>query len=99
MANDERSRREFLKQALLAGTALAAPLAVCAKPQAVAGKRGDKLNLAVIGVAGRGGSNLNGVAGENIVALCDVDRNRLAGAAKRFRSAKTYENLDRKSVV
>ena len=38
----------------------------------------------------RGGSNLGGVSGENIVALCDIDENNLAGAAKRFPKAKTY---------
>ena len=96
MSDVERSRREFLKQALVAGTAVAAPsLLVSSETQASfrSKKKGDKLNLAVIGVAGRGGANLNGVSGENIVALCDIDRNRLAAAAKRFPSAKTYENF------
>ncbi len=32
----------------------------------------EKLNIAVIGVGGRGASNLGGVSSENIVALCDV---------------------------
>lgn len=52
----------------------------------------NKLNIAVIGVAGRGGANLGGVAKENIVALCDVDSNKLAGALKRFPKAKTYKD-------
>ena len=91
--HDERSRREFLKQALIAGTSLAAaPLAAREQSQAAEPKRKEKLNLAVIGVAARGGANLNGVAGENIVALCDVDRKHLSAAAARFPSAKTYEN-------
>jgi len=49
-----------------------------------------KLNVAVIGVAGRGGDNLGGVKGENIVALCDVNGKNLAGAAAQFPQAKTY---------
>ena len=51
----------------------------------------DKLNVGVAGVAGRGGGNMGAVArSENIVALCDVDERKLAGAAKRFPKAKTY---------
>ena len=49
-----------------------------------------KLNIGVVGVAGRGAGNLNGVKGENIVALCDVDAGKLAGAAKHFPRAKRY---------
>ena len=33
----------------------------------------DKLNIAGIGIGGKGRGNLRGMAGENIVALCDVD--------------------------
>lgn len=92
--HEERSRREFLKQALIAGTSVAAePLVVGAKLQAAVETRKDKLNLAVIGVAGRGGANLSAVSGENIVALCDIDRHRLAAAAASFPSAKKYENF------
>lgn len=36
----------------------------------------EKLDIACIGAGGRGGGNINGVAGENIVALCEVDRHR-----------------------
>jgi len=34
----------------------------------------DKLNIAGIGVGGRGGGVLKGLANENIVALCDVEQ-------------------------
>jgi predicted dehydrogenase len=60
-----------------------------AEPQSPA----NKLNLGVIGVAGRGGENLMGVAGENIVALCDVDKIRLGAAAQRFPGAKTFADF------
>ncbi|MFQ5733366.1 MAG: Gfo/Idh/MocA family protein [Planctomycetaceae bacterium] len=92
MTHDEQSRREFLQRALLAGTAVAAPAVFSQPSKAAAPKRGSKLNLGVIGVAGRGGANLNGVSGENIVALCDIDRRRLKAAAARFPKAKTYED-------
>src|SRR5687767_2241346 len=62
----------------------------------------DKLNIGVIGVAGRGGENLNGVASQNIVALCDVDDRNLAKAAAKFPSAKTYSDfrhlIDQKDI-
>ena len=34
----------------------------------------DKLNIAGIGVGGKGNTNLNNMKSENIVALCDIDR-------------------------
>jgi len=40
----------------------------------------DRLNVAVIGVGGRGEANLKGMKGQNVVALCDVDEAR-AGKA------------------
>ncbi len=39
----------------------------------------EKLNIAGIGIGGRGADDVNGVAGENIVALCDVDEKRGGG--------------------
>ena len=39
----------------------------------------SKLNIAAIGVGGRGKADLNGVKSENIVALCDVNKKNLAG--------------------
>jgi len=50
----------------------------------------EKLNIAIIGASGRGAANLAGVASENIVALCDVDEKRAAGAFTRFPKAKKY---------
>src|SRR5512142_1309144 len=62
----------------------------------------DKLNIAAIGVAGRGADDLKRVSSENIVALCDVNANNLAAAAKRYPQAKTYSDwrkcLDQKDI-
>lgn len=66
------SRRNFI-----AGTALAAT-GLMIVPRHVLGGTGftapsDRLNIAGIGVGGMGGQNMLALAGENIVALCDVD--------------------------
>ncbi len=50
----------------------------------------EKLNIACIGVGGRGAGNLAGVASQNIVALCDVDHRRAAGSFKKYPKAKKY---------
>jgi len=53
----------------------------------------EKLNIAVIGVSGRAGEDLHEVSSENIVALCDVDDDRLRGAAQKYPQAKTYNDF------
>jgi predicted dehydrogenase len=55
----------------------------------------EKLNLGVVGVARRGGANLQGVADENIVALCDVDATLLGAAAAKHPQAGTYSDFRR----
>lgn len=51
----------------------------------------EKLNIAVIGIGGQGGADIDAAAGEgqNLVAFCDVDENY---AAKKF---KQYPNASR----
>jgi predicted dehydrogenase len=62
----------------------------------------EKLNIAAIGVGGRGADDLNEVNSENIVALCDVNEKNLAAAAKKYPQAKTYADwrkcLDQKDI-
>ena len=53
----------------------------------------EKLRIAGIGVAGRGGEDIAGVASESLVALCDVDKNNLAAAGKRYTGAKTFTDF------
>ena len=95
---DTTSRREFLQAAVAAGTTL--PLSgrwLLDQPTAAAEKKSpnEKLNLGVIGVAGRGGGNLAGVSKENIVVLCDIDSQRLKKAAAGFPRAKTTDDFRR----
>jgi predicted dehydrogenase len=65
----------------------------------------NKLNLAAIGVGakGQGAANLKACAGENIVALCDVDADYAAPTFARYPSAKTYvdyrEMLDKQKDI
>src|SRR5260221_4432474 len=94
------SRRKFLQTTSLAsaGFWLAGPRAGFGRPLSP----NEKLNLGVIGVAGRGGDDLKEVSGENIVALCDVDDNNLLAAGAKYPQAKTYNDfrklIDRKDL-
>ena len=85
--SSKMKRRTFLKH----GVAMGAGLTVIPSGVLRAGQSpNDKLDIAAIGVGGRGGANLNSVKSENIVALCDVNEKNLASAAARFPKAKTY---------
>ncbi len=52
----------------------------------------EKLDVGFIGVANRASSNVNGVKGENVVAICDIDENYLASVSKQFPKAKIYRD-------
>lgn len=75
-------RRSFLRTGALA--ALAFPMVSRLR---VLGAN-ERLNIAAIGVGGKGWTDVNKVASENIVGLCDVDSGRLAQAAARFPAAR-----------
>ncbi len=93
---DSQSRREFLQRALAAGVAVAAPMTAGNRllqaddPTPASKSPNEKLNIGVVGVANRGRANFNGVVSENIVALCDIDRRHLDGAAKLTPQAALY---------
>ena len=56
----------------------------------------DKLNIAFIGVAGRGGNNLGEIIKAedvNIAALCDVDETNLNNVGEKFPDAKRYRDF------
>jgi predicted dehydrogenase len=88
----ERTRRQFLRQSLATGAGV---MVAAASASARSVQAHDKLNLGIVGVAGRGGDNLNGVSEQNIVALCDIDDVNLAAAKQRFPQAETYNDFRR----
>ena len=53
----------------------------------------DRLNIACVGVGGRGANDVAGVARENIVGLCDVDDRRAAGTYQKHPKAKRYRDF------
>jgi predicted dehydrogenase len=67
---------------------------ILSDPRSVRGvPANEKLNIAGIGVAGRGGDDIQGVAGENLVALCDVDDAHAAKTFEKFPAAKRYKDF------
>ena len=86
------SRRDFLKETALTGLGFWVAGGVS---RAAPKSANEKLNVAIIGAGGQGGGNLRNIdgLGENIVALCDVDENRAAGAFKQFEKAKKYNDF------
>ncbi len=90
------AKREFPRRQFLAGTTAAATLTII--PRHVLGAPGEpsannKLNIAGVGVGGMGSGDIRRVPGENIVAICDVDANHAANAAKGFPKAKVYSDF------
>src|SRR5438045_8027989 len=83
------NRREFLKSAAFVGTAFTV------LPAGVVGLRAgtspnEKLNIAGIGIGGKGASDLSNMESENIVALCDVDQHYSAPIFKKYAKAKQF---------
>lgn len=48
------------------------------------------MNIACVGVGGKGGTDVSKVSGENIVGLCDVDAGRLGQMGARFGAARRF---------
>jgi predicted dehydrogenase len=90
MARAGSTRRRFLGQSGLAAGVLVVPprvLGLGDRPPS------EKLNLAFIGVANRGGVNRAGEKGENAVALCDVNKANLAKVGREYPEAKPYQDF------
>ena len=88
--------RRLDRRRFVAGVGAAAA-AFSVVPRHVLGGQGqtaanDKLDIAVVGVGGRGWADLQGVSKENIVALCDLDLRQTSKAYKDFSSAKRYRD-------
>src|ERR1017187_7118429 len=85
------SRRDFIKTTSLAAGALAFGVPTLLRGQNL----NSKLNIACIGIGGKGQSDTDACAGENIIALCDADWGSEAYATqtKKYPSAKFYKDF------
>ncbi|MDR3632303.1 MAG: Gfo/Idh/MocA family oxidoreductase [Isosphaeraceae bacterium] len=85
------NRRGFLQRSAALGAAAAFA------PARGWGKTGpnEKLDIAIIGTSGRALGNIEGVQGENIVAVCDIDDRLLSAARARFPRARTCTDFRR----
>lgn len=95
--NRSLTRREFLK---VSGAAAGAFF--IGRSGFAQNSPNNRLNLGIIGVANRARGNIAGVRSENFAAICDIDENYLAGAAKEFPDARKYNDfrrlLDQKDI-
>jgi predicted dehydrogenase len=84
------NRRDFLKSAVCTGSSLI----ILSNSRLVRGTQANnKLNVAGIGVGGRGAADINGAASENIVALCDIDEKHAAQTFERYPDAELYKDF------
>jgi len=88
MPSPNQSRRKFLK------TGAATALAFQIVPSRVFGAN-ERVAVAGIGAGGKGASDIAGArgAGADIVALCDIDSKRLAGAVKKYPGSKGFSDF------
>lgn len=86
-APSQSSRRSLLKKGALAGAGLTIlPTGTVFGQNAPS----NKLNVALIGVGGRGQAHYGTLKDENVVALCDVDKIKMQPGVDAFPDAKVY---------
>jgi hypothetical protein len=87
----EMTRRDFVRAAgVVTGFALV-PRDVLGGPRHV--PPSEKLNIAGVGIGGRGEGDLHELASENIVALCDVDQKYAGKVFEKYPNAKKYRDF------
>ena len=85
------SRRGFLKSGTLAGIGFWVAAGTASQARASVN---DQIAVAGIGIGGKGGGDIaNAARWGKVVAVCDVDRGRLAGAEKRYEGAKGFTDF------
>jgi predicted dehydrogenase len=84
------TRRQFLYYSALAASATAFVGCSSAAPRRISPN--EKLNIGAVGAGGKGASDVDCCASENIVALCDADERNAAGTRKKFPNAKFYRD-------
>ena len=96
--NKRTGKASPTRRELLGAAASAAAVAIV--PRHVLGGAGgpapsEKLDIACIGVGGKGFDDVRSVSTENIVALCDVDDRRGAAAFRMFPRSRKYHDFRR----
>ncbi|MCX5671034.1 MAG: Gfo/Idh/MocA family oxidoreductase [Planctomycetota bacterium] len=91
MRKSTLTRRAFLGTAAAAAAFTIVPR--CAVAASGETPPNDKVRIAGIGVGGQGRGDLDQWAGENIVALCDVDLAQAGDVFKKYPAAKPYRNF------
>jgi len=84
------SRRTVLKQSAALGLFTIVPSHVLGGTNRIAPS--EKLNIACVGIGGKGLFDAEQVSSQNIVALCDVDDHYAAPAFSKFPHAKKYRD-------
>jgi predicted dehydrogenase len=91
------SRRNFLT------TGSAAAVSAVVLPSQALGRAGflapsNRVNVAAIGAGGMGAQNMSKLTGQNVVALCDVDFDHVAGSFKRRDGTEIAERAPLKAI-
>ena len=84
------TRRQFLCSSTLVVGATVLTGCVSHRPRRLSAN--EKLNIGVIGAGGKGASDTECCAGENIVALCDVDQRATNSRRAKYPRAKIYKD-------
>jgi predicted dehydrogenase len=92
--NHQNSRRDFLKTTALTGVGFWVAGGISAGADKDKGSPNQSLNIACIGVGGKGSSDTEQAGNHGtIVALCDIDDRMLDNMAKHFPKAKKYNDF------
>jgi len=93
----EESKSGITRRSFITKTSLAT-VAFTILPRHVLGGQGfvppsDKLNIACIGIGGRGKNDAQAMENENVIALCDVDELNGSEIRKKYPKAKFYQDF------
>ena len=90
MMSKQLNRREMLRTTALTGVGVLLSGDIA---PAMGNSPNERLNIACVGLGNQGNANVEQVSSQNIVALCDVDENRLGMFAKKFPKAKLFADF------
>lgn len=90
--NRQDAHRSISRRELMGAAAAVAAFTIVPK-RVLAASANNKLNIAGVGIGGRGAGDLHEVGTENIVALCDVDDKYAAKTFEKYPNAKRYRDF------